>query len=302
MVATLAMAAVATIATCSPQKDCGSGVTCYPCLSAPPQRSKASGPPSCNNQTQIHPGTCLSNRKAVLKTKEVASSAACCDLCLNTKECVAWTFWGGSNCHAFASVGTPKQGDQCISGAASLPVPPPPPSPPSPPGPPCKDCPNILLMFTDDQDLTIGGWDGMRQTKRLVAEQGATLTRWSIHTPICAPSRSELMSGRYFHNIKNAAFSPPERLCGSGAVGHIDLDNKVYPYTYANTLRTKLGYTTGLFGKCMNGGCKNPAAMHGAFDRWFEGTSYQGGTYYDNESPSDRFEATHYHSGEAEYL
>jgi hypothetical protein len=36
-------------------------------------------------------------------------------------------------------------------------------------------------------------------------------------------------------------------------------------------------YTTGLFGKCMNGGCNNPAAMDGAFDRWFEGTNYQGG-------------------------
>ena len=90
----------------------------------------------------------------------------------------------------------------------------------------------VLLMFTDDQDLLIGGWDRMDQTKRVIAERGATLSRWSIHTPICAPSRSELMSGRYFHNIKNAAKSPPDKLCGSGAVGHIDLENKVYPFTY----------------------------------------------------------------------
>ena len=137
----------------------------------------------------------------------------------------------------------------------------------------------------------------MVKTRRLIGDQGATFSQWTIHTPICAPSRSELLSGRYFHNIKNAAKTPPAKLCGSGAVGHIDLENKVYPYTYANVLRTRLGYTTALFGKCMNGGCKNPESMHGAFDRWFEGTSYQGGTYYDNESPNNAFPAANYKSG-----
>ena len=49
------------------------------------------------------------------------------------------------------------------------------------------------------------GWDGegngggtypMRQTQRHIAEQGATATQWRIHTPICAPSRSEMQSGK----------------------------------------------------------------------------------------------------------
>ena len=40
-------------------------------------------------------------------------------------------------------------------GPAPGPAPPPAPAPP-PPGPACKDCPNIVLMFTDDQDLLIG--------------------------------------------------------------------------------------------------------------------------------------------------
>ena len=69
---------------------------------------------------------------------------------------------------------------------------------------------------------------------------------------------------------------------------HIDLENKVYPHTFANSLRIGKGYHTALFGKCMNGGCNNPGSMNGAFERWFEGTSYQGGTYFDNESPGNK--------------
>jgi arylsulfatase A-like enzyme len=142
----------------------------------------------------------------------------------------------------------------------------------------------------DDQDLVIGGWDAlaagwdnpMSSTKRVFQDMGATATAWHIHTPICAPSRSELFAGRYYHNIKNAAKSPPSNLCGSGAVGHVDLQAKVYPNIFARNLREEKGYATGLFGKCMNGGCLNPASMHGAFDRWFEGTHFYGGNWYDD--------------------
>ena len=80
----------------------------------------------------------------------------------------------------------------------------------------------------------------------------------------------------------SAAKSPPSNLCGSGAVGHVDLQAKVYPNIFARNLREEKGYATGLFGKCMNGGCLNPASMHGAFDRWFEGTHFYGGNWYDD--------------------
>jgi hypothetical protein len=47
----------------------------------------------------------------------------------------------------------------------------------------------------------------------------------------------------------------------------------------------------------MNGGCKNPPEMAGAFDRWFEGTDYQNGTFFDTESPDDTFDASGYAGG-----
>eukprot|EP01052_Picozoa_sp_SAG31_P056050 SAG31_NODE_15826_length_736_cov_1.535322_1_plen_135_part_00 len=67
----------------------------------------------------------------------------------------------------------------------------------SPLGPACKGCPNIILSITDDQDLVLGGWTPMRQTQALVAARGATLTQWRIHTPVCSPSRSELVGGSF---------------------------------------------------------------------------------------------------------
>lgn len=137
----------------------------------------------------------------------------------------------------------------------------------------------------------------MVQTQRIFGDGGMTATRWNIHTPICAPSRAELMSGRYYHNIKNNAYTPPSKLCGSGAVGHVDLKQKVYPNVFVRQLREKQGYATGLFGKCMNGNCHNPPEMGGAFDRWFEGTGFQDAAWWDPESPNNQFKNDSYAGG-----
>ena len=81
----------------------------------------------------------------------------------------------------------------------------------------------------------------MAQTTAWIQAHGMTATQWMIHTPICAPSRSELQSGRYFHNIKSNVTTPGPKVTG-GAVGHVDLGNKVWPYVYTTTLREQKGY------------------------------------------------------------
>ena len=95
--------------------------------------------------------------------------------------------------------------------------------PPPPHGPVCKDCPNIVFSLTDDQDVELGGWTPMKQTQALLQEDkhGALLTSWRIHTPICSPSRSQTVSGRYFHNIKSSVAVPPPKLLPA-ATAHVD--------------------------------------------------------------------------------
>jgi N-acetylglucosamine-6-sulfatase len=60
--------------------------------------------------------------------------------------------------------------------------------------------PNIVWFVTDDQDQLLGGSfpqlgnvGPMPQTKKLMQAGGAMATNFFIHTPICCPSRSELL-------------------------------------------------------------------------------------------------------------
>ena len=70
---------------------------------------------------------------------------------------------------------------------------------------PASRCsPNIVLFLTDDMDQMLGSWTPMNKTQRLLADQGATATNWMIRTPVCCPFRAQLLTGRYFHNLRVA--------------------------------------------------------------------------------------------------
>jgi N-acetylglucosamine-6-sulfatase len=109
-----------------------------------------------------------------------------------------------------------------------------------------KAPPNIVWFLTDDQDQMLGasfpitsarGATPMPKTKAKMADMGATATNFFIHTPICCPSRSELVSGRYFHNIKTNE---------APACMHVN-ENLVNNNTFAKYL-AEAGYTVGMFG------------------------------------------------------
>ena len=102
----------------------------------------------------------------------------------------------------------------------------------------------------------------MPKTQKLMVEGGATAENWFIHTPICCPSRSELVTGRYYHNLKTT---------GGGCM-HINED-LVNNQTFALYLRNQ-GYTVGMFGKYLN---NNPKQAPPGIDAYM---TNGGGNYY----------------------
>jgi arylsulfatase A-like enzyme len=65
--------------------------------------------------------------------------------------------------------------------------------------------PSFVLIQTDDQTLdelyaTYGGAEVMPETLRLIAGRGMTFNRYYVPYPLCCPSRTSLLTGRYSHN------------------------------------------------------------------------------------------------------
>ncbi|WP_234390046.1 sulfatase, partial [Streptomyces sp. MMG1533] len=155
---------------------------------------------------------------------------------------------------------------------------PPPRAPPAPGGPPAPpaspapgrrprsdDRPNILLVLTDDQPKDTD-W-ALPQTLDWLGGQGVTFARAHANTPLCAPSRASIMSGRYAHNHGLLDTRHPARL-----------DQR----TTVQRRLQEAGYRTGLFGKYLNfwpTGEKPPY-----FDEWLlqEPVAYYNGHYNDN--------------------
>ncbi|MCX4776676.1 sulfatase family protein [Streptomyces sp. NBC_01264] len=95
--------------------------------------------------------------------------------------------------------------------------------------------PNILLIVTDDQPKQTD-W-ALQKTIGWLAGQGVKFNHGHVTTPLCAPSRSSVFSGRYAHNhgVRNNASSAA-----------LDQNTTVQRYL------KQAGYRTGLFGKYLN--------------------------------------------------
>lgn len=58
--------------------------------------------------------------------------------------------------------------------------------------------PNVVMIVADDLDKKLLRW--MPQTRRLVADQGATFERYYVEQSTCCTSRASILSGEYTHN------------------------------------------------------------------------------------------------------
>ncbi|WP_323184889.1 sulfatase-like hydrolase/transferase [Streptomyces sp. NBC_00193] len=95
--------------------------------------------------------------------------------------------------------------------------------------------PNILLIVTDDQPKQTD-W-ALQKAIGWLAGQGVKFSHGHVTTPLCAPSRSSIFSGRHAHNhgVRNNAASAA-----------LDQNTTVQRYL------KQAGYRTGLFGKYLN--------------------------------------------------
>ena len=125
-------------------------------------------------------------------------------------------------------------------------------------GPPGQ--PDIVIILTDDQRFD-SLW-AMNAVRRRLQKPGVTFQNGIVSNPLCCPSRSTILTGRYAggHGVWS----------NTGAIGgwstFHDLGNE------RRTIATALddaGYRTGLVGKYLNGYGSAGGAVPPGWDRWF---------------------------------
>jgi arylsulfatase A-like enzyme len=119
--------------------------------------------------------------------------------------------------------------------------------------------PNLLILYADDMGWSDVGFNGRRDwaTPNLdrLASQGTRFTRWYTGSPLCAPSRACLLTGRYtiHHGVKNNSTDIPKS-----------------EVTIAEALQPS-GYATALFGKWHRGRLPDGSFTH-PLDQGFDQT------------------------------
>ncbi len=130
--------------------------------------------------------------------------------------------------------------------------------------------PNIVFILADDQgwgDLSVHGNKNL-STPRIdsLAHDGALFERFYV-SPVCSPTRAELLTGRYH---------PRGGVYGTSAgAERLDLDE----HTVAETLKAA-GYATGAFGKWHNGSQHPYHPNDRGFDEFYGFTSGHWANYF----------------------
>jgi arylsulfatase A-like enzyme len=102
--------------------------------------------------------------------------------------------------------------------------------------------PNIVYILTDDQDLKLGSMDAMPVVASLMTKQGLYFENAFVSTPVCCPSRSSILTGKYTHNHRTYENSV-EKGCAAPSWRQLNENKTMGPYM------SMAGYKTAFFGK-----------------------------------------------------
>jgi arylsulfatase A-like enzyme len=105
--------------------------------------------------------------------------------------------------------------------------------------------PNIVFILADDLDMKLGTTEYMENLNKLLAKRGTEIENFLITTPMCCPSRLNILRGQYTHNHQvfnnSAPYGGFSKLYESG----------IEASTIAVWLQAA-GYRTALMGKYVN--------------------------------------------------
>ena len=107
--------------------------------------------------------------------------------------------------------------------------------------------PNVLIFLTDDQRAST--MSVMPETRFWFKQHGTTFPNGVVTTPVCCPSRSTILTGRYAHN--------------HGVASNFDVMELDHSTTIQHRLQDA-GYLTAMAGKYLNLWKESPPD----FDRW----------------------------------
>ena len=131
--------------------------------------------------------------------------------------------------------------------------------------------PNIIFIITDDMRKDDLNSTYMQQTTKQLVEKGMSFQNAFVSNPLCCPSRSTIMRGQYGHNTKiwfnSNLFDPDPNVNDGGWLGYNG--NGYEKDNVATHLHDAAGYTTGFFGKYLNGYGAAKNTPPPGWDRWF---------------------------------